>query len=191
MTHRLLRAIKYLFVLVKYRKIIDEKVINLFLESIKNNVSFLIKEKTETFDENNLQYLTRGSIIWVEFGFNIGHEFGGRHPALVLKNINKGEDIYVVPLDSGSLPETKRKTNGEPKDGYIEIPKFNNNKETVFGMQKMDRWCSVYRLRCISWILVDFSSTDAWMRSDYVEKIEEAVKKYHFNPLPRKILTKT
>jgi mRNA-degrading endonuclease toxin of MazEF toxin-antitoxin module len=39
--------------------------------------------------------LIRGNVIWVEFGFNIGCEFGGKHPAIILKNI--GEDLIVAP----------------------------------------------------------------------------------------------
>lgn len=30
--------------------------------------------------------LKRGNVVWVDFGFNIGNEFGGMHPAIILKN---------------------------------------------------------------------------------------------------------
>ena len=31
--------------------------------------------------------LIRKTVIWVDFGYNIGTEFGGRHPAIILKNL--------------------------------------------------------------------------------------------------------
>ncbi|MEF9946672.1 MAG: hypothetical protein RR737_08825 [Lachnospiraceae bacterium] len=27
--------------------------------------------------------LIRGNVVWVEFGFNVGCEFGGKHPAII------------------------------------------------------------------------------------------------------------
>ena len=40
----------------------------------------------------------RGNVIWIDFGFNIGNEFGGMHPAVILKNFDN--DLFVVPISS-------------------------------------------------------------------------------------------
>ena len=39
--------------------------------------------------EKSKECIIRGDVVWVEFGFNIGEEFSGRHPAVVLKNGGK------------------------------------------------------------------------------------------------------
>ena len=45
----------------------------------------------------------RGNVIWLDFGFNIGNEFGGVHPAVILKNFDN--DLLVVPISSKKPPE--------------------------------------------------------------------------------------
>ena len=50
------------------------------------------------FIEKSKEYIVRGDVIWVEFGFNIGEEFSGRHPAVVLKN--GGKTLLVLPITS-------------------------------------------------------------------------------------------
>lgn len=45
----------------------------------------------------------RGNVIWLDFGFNIGNEFGGMHPAVILKNFDN--DLFVVPISSKKPPE--------------------------------------------------------------------------------------
>jgi len=40
----------------------------------------------------------RGCVVWVEFGYNIGVEFGGRHPAIILRN--NRDSLLVAPLSS-------------------------------------------------------------------------------------------
>lgn len=45
------------------------------------------------FIEKSKEYIVRGDVVWVEFGFNIGEEFSGRHPAV--GNI-KGVDLDTI-----------------------------------------------------------------------------------------------
>ncbi len=42
--------------------------------------------------------LIRKAVVWVDFGFNIGTEFGGIHPAIILKNLKTS--LIVIPLSS-------------------------------------------------------------------------------------------
>ena len=54
--------------------------------------------KFSLFIEKSKEYIVRGDVVWVEFGFNIGEEFSGRHPAVVLKN--GGKTLLVLPITS-------------------------------------------------------------------------------------------
>ncbi len=40
----------------------------------------------------------RTNVIWIDFGFNIGNEFGGVHPAIILKSFDK--ELFVLPVSS-------------------------------------------------------------------------------------------
>lgn len=56
----------------------------------------------EQFTPTKLMRYTRGNVLRVNFGFNVGKEFGGLHYAVVLDNDNKrnADVITVVPLSS-------------------------------------------------------------------------------------------
>lgn len=62
--------------------------------------SFLSREGN--FDPKYLPYYKRGDIVYADFGFNIGAEFGGIHYAVVIENNNNkaNGNIVVVPLTS-------------------------------------------------------------------------------------------
>lgn len=79
---------------------------------IKKNYSF--KENKYTFNNPKISVddvkllmryvlFKRGNVIWLDFGFNIGNEFGGMHPAVILKNFDN--DLFVVPISSKKPPE--------------------------------------------------------------------------------------
>lgn len=67
---------------------------------IKAWSKFLCRE--DNFNPEYLPYYKRGDIVYVDFGFNIGNEFGGVHYAAVIENNNnkKNGNIIVVPLTS-------------------------------------------------------------------------------------------
>ena len=67
------------------------------------------KKNYRVFNNYNISYndamlitrkivLKRGNVVWIDFGFNIGNEFGGIHPAIILKNL--GDDLFVLPVSS-------------------------------------------------------------------------------------------
>lgn len=68
-----------------------------WLKTYADYVSF-----EESFDAKRLISYSRGNVIRVNFGFNVGKELGGLHFAVVLDNDNKqsGEVLTVVPLSS-------------------------------------------------------------------------------------------
>ncbi len=55
-----------------------------YLEWVNKKTKIIIN--SPKFIQKSKEYIVRGDVIWVEFGFNIGEEFSGRHPAVVLKN---------------------------------------------------------------------------------------------------------
>lgn len=76
--------------------------------------------------------LTRKTVVWVDFGYNIGTEFGGRHPAIILKNLK--DSLIVIPLSS-QIPKTM--------DYNVKIDK-------VYGFPEMPRWANVTRITQVS-----------------------------------------
>jgi len=55
-----------------------------------------------SFISSNLGHFKRGEVIYVDFGFNVGNEFGGIHYAIVVEKSNSARDrkIVVIPLTS-------------------------------------------------------------------------------------------
>ncbi len=70
----------------------------------------------ERFDPTkNISY-KRGDIVFVNFGFNIGSEFGGEHYAVILdkENFHNSSTIAVIPLSS-----FKQNKHIHPNDVYL------------------------------------------------------------------------
>ena len=63
----------------------------------KDNKYFFSNTKISNDDVKLLMkyvLFKRGNVIWIDFGFNIGNEFGGMHPAVILKNFDN--DLFVI-----------------------------------------------------------------------------------------------
>lgn len=58
--------------------------------------------REQHFSPNYLPYYKRGDVVYVDFGFNIGNEYGGIHYAVVVEinNNKRNGNILVVPLTS-------------------------------------------------------------------------------------------
>ena len=106
--------------------------------------------------------LIRGAVAWVEFGFNIGNEFGGRHPAIILRKT--GKSIFVIPLSSQEP--------SEKKDYHVKI-------EKVYGFKNMIRWTNVLKLQNVSIQRVDFNSSIGNIKGSVLNDINDALKKSH------------
>lgn len=98
------RAIKKLNTLLEQyissgNKVLLKKtnLISYWLESFSMYISF-----EDSFEPDKLIRYSRGNVIRLNFGFNIGKEFGGLHYAVVIDNDNKrnADVITVVPLSS-------------------------------------------------------------------------------------------
>ncbi len=101
---------------------------------IMNSPNFIKKSK---------EYILRGDVIWVEFGFNIGEEFSGRHPAVVLKN--GGKTLLVLPITS-KLPSPKQLSSKI----YVELGR-------IYNFKNMKRWVNIFNIIPISIERIDFT----------------------------------
>lgn len=107
----------------------DLKTQNIIIDWINKWSNYIIKETT--FKCEYMPYFKRGDIVYVEFGFNIGVEYGGIHYAVVIENNNnkKNGSIIVVPLTS--YDETKKISKHDIFLGYDVIPWTDSNHATV------------------------------------------------------------
>ncbi len=79
----------------------DEDLRRKYLKWIKLSNGFLKFEKRFK-PERNIKY-GPGDVVTLNFGFNIGAEFGGRHYAVVIEDNNRSAGtVMVVPLSSCS-----------------------------------------------------------------------------------------
>lgn len=101
--------------------------------------------------------LIRKAVIWVDFGYNIGTEFGGRHPAIILKNLK--DSLIVIPLSS------QRPSNME----------FNVTVDKVYGYPLMTRWANVTRITQVSLSRVHFD-TIGDVKSSVLKEISNKLK---------------
>ncbi len=137
--------------LSKFYSVEDKKFV---LSSEKS----LIDEKERERIARDL-LLARGKVCWVDFGFNIGSEYGGRHPAIILKNY--GNTLLVVPLTSQD-PKKKRIY-------ILEIP-------FVFDFQKKKRWAIISSLTTISTHRVDFNGYFGRVKGEIINEIRERIQ---------------
>lgn len=129
-----------------------------YLEWIDKKTKIIIN--SPKFLEKSKEYIVRGDVIWVEFGFNIGEEFSGRHPAVVLKN--GGKTLLVIPITSKKPTEKQISSNN-----YIELGKIYNFKE-------MKRWINIFNITPISIERIDFSKRKGNIKGTDLDNISKA-----------------
>lgn len=143
-------------------------------ENIKRTINYLewnsfktdiINSESDFILPSNFnEVVRRCNVIWVHFGFNIGFEFGGHHPAIVVRKM--GNAVYVIPLDSGNIPDDKR-----DKDYLIPI-------RYVYNFPKIPRHCNVYNMVKIDYRRIDFSQNIGMISGKDMDKISKALKKF-------------
>lgn len=157
---------------------------------IKKNYSF--KENKYTFNNPKISVddvkllmryvlFKRGNVIWIDFGFNIGNEFGGVPPAVILKNFDN--DLFVVPISSKKPPEYI-KIEQDLKDKKITKYECQKRKEAITeiielskinGFRNMLRWARITRMKKISMLRVNFSGTIGTLDGIDIDAIAEKI----------------
>ncbi len=118
---------------------------------ILNSPNFLKKSK---------ESIIRGDVVWVEFGFNIGEEFSGRHPAVILKN--GGKTLLVLPITS-KQPTPQQLASKI----YIELGK-------IYNFKSMRRWVNIFNICPISIERIDFTKKKGNIKGTDLDSISKA-----------------
>lgn len=157
---------------------------------IKANYSF--KDNKYTFNNTNISVedtkmlmkyvlFKRGNVVWIDFGFNIGNEFGGMHPAVILKNFDK--DLFVVPISS-KKPTEYTKIEKELENGKITLEECEKQKnqireiielDKINGFKNMLRWARITRMKKISILRLNFSGTIGTLDGNYMNNISDKI----------------
>lgn len=121
-----------------------QAVVSKYYRYDKSTNKYIISVKKDAVPPPDIELITRSlvlirkAVIWVDFGYNIGTEFGGRHPAIILKNLK--DSLIVIPLSS-QMPKTM--------DYSVQVDK-------VYGFPEMLRWANVTRITQVSLSRVHF-----------------------------------
>lgn len=146
-----------------------------YLSALSSHIDAINRERGFILTEQQKSKLKRGQVVWVDFGFNIGKEFGGKHPAIILRVTSNYQSITVIPID-GDTDDEDIINNRKKKDYWFEIP-------NVYGMKKMSRWANAFRVTEISSIRVDFKNTNnTYIGYDILDQLDELIAKYQYKP---------
>ncbi|MDE7097906.1 MAG: type II toxin-antitoxin system PemK/MazF family toxin, partial [Ruminococcus sp.] len=103
--------------------------------------------------------LKKGMVVWVEFGYNIGCEFGGKHPALILKNCK--DSVIVVPISSKAPTESTEK--------------FNVQIDRVYNFPQKSRWTNILRIQPVSIQRIDFLNRFGSVSNSVLKDISDKI----------------
>lgn len=159
-------------------------------EIIKNNYTlknnkYIFNNMNITIEETKLlaKYIIfkRGNVVWINFGFNIGNEFGGMHPAVILKNFDN--ELFVLPISS-KKPLEYQKIEQEYLNNKILLEEYEKQKieineiiqfDKIFGFKEMKRWARITRMKKVSMLRVSFSGTIGAVSGEYMESISKKI----------------
>lgn len=153
----------------------DVKRTKNYLTALSSHIDAINREQNFILTEEQKNKLKRGQVVWVDFGFNIGKEFGGKHPAIILRVTSNYQSLTVLPID-GDTTDIEIINKRKQKKYWFEIPYIN-------GMKKMSRWTNVYRITEISSVRVDFDNTqNTYIKFDILDEIDEIIAQYQYKP---------
>ena len=162
---------------------------------VKNN--YALKKTNYIFNNTNISkedtmlltkkvLLKRGNVVWIDFGFNIGNEFGGIHPAIILKNFDN--EIFVLPISSKKPKEYKKLEQDyhnkkitleeciKKKGQITEIVQIDN----IYRFKDMIRWANITRMKKVSILRLNFNGTIGKVDGKYLSTINEKIRMEFF-----------
>jgi len=176
------------YTLVNYR--IDKYTYERLETKLKNIVNkyYVLKNNNYVFNDKNINIIDamliakeilfkRGNVVWIDFGFNIGNEFGGMHPAIIVKNFNK--ELLVLPVSS-KKPKEYIKIEREYENGKITLQECENRKkqitevvqiDSIYRFKSMTRWINITRIKKVSILRMDFNGTIGKIDGKYMSNI--------------------
>lgn len=123
----------------------------------------------------------RGNVVWINFGFNIGNEFGGMHPAIILKNFNN--ELFVLSVSS-KIPKEYIKIEQEYKNEKITFEEYEKKKskiteiiqiDSIYRFKNMIRRANITRMKKVSILRLNFNSTIGKIDGKYLSIINEKI----------------
>lgn len=104
----------------------------------------------QSFDYTKLRRYERGDIIFADFGFKVGNEFGGKHYAIVVENENQASNgtVIVVPMKSLDSDEEEKLDELDWKD--VNLGKgLITWKPDKYNIAKVNQICALSKMRII------------------------------------------
>lgn len=107
-----------------------QEIVGKYYRYDKETDQYIISVKKETVPDEDVRLIARSlvlirkAVIWVDFGYNIGTEFGGRHPAIILKNLK--DSLIVIPLSSQTPKNMEYTVRVDKVYGFPEMPRYAN-----------------------------------------------------------------
>ena len=162
---------------------------------VKNN--YALKKNNYIFNNTNISkedtmlltkkvLLKRGNVVWIDFGFNIGNEFGGMHPAIILKNFDN--EIFVLPISS-KKPKEYKKLEQDYHNKKITLEECEKKKEqiteivqidNIYRFKDMIRWANITRMKKVSILRLNFNGTIGKIDGKYLSTINEKIRTEFF-----------
>ena len=161
------------------------KKANKALKKVIDN-NYILKKNYRIFNNPNISFedtmlimkkilLKRGNVVWIDFDFNIGNEFGG----------NFDKDIFVLPVSS-KKPIEYEKIEKDFEEGKISQEECDKRKDKVteivqldniIGFKEMIRWANITRIRKVSILRLNFSGTIGRIDGEYINTISSKISK--------------
>ena len=156
---------------------------------VKNN--YALKKNNYIFNNTNISkedtvLLKRGNVVWIDFGFNIGNEFGGMHPAIILKNFDN--ELFVLPISS-KKPKGYKKIEQDYHNKKITLEECKKKKEqiteivqidNIYRFKDMIRWANITRIKKVSILRLNFNGTIGKVDGKYLSMINEKIRAEFF-----------
>ena len=162
---------------------------------VKNN--YALKKNNYIFNNTNISkedamlltkkvLLKRGNVVWIDFGFNIGNEFGGMHPAIILKNFDN--EIFVLPISS-KKPKEYKKLEQDYHNKKITLEECVREKgqiteiiqiDNIYRFKDMTRWANITRMKKVSILRLNFNGTIGKVDGKYLSTINEKIRTEFF-----------
>lgn len=159
-------------------RLIKNKNQHLVEEWLRKFADFIYTDDNRNFEPDRLGKYKAGDIVFAEFGYNVGREYGGPHYAVVIEDSPLRADmIMVVPLSSLAPHETKEKVH--PNDQFLgEIPELNQIARSRPGTKSfavINQTRSIAKERIIA--PVNASHNRIFIDGELLELIYEKLKK--------------
>ena len=158
---------------------------------VKNN--YALKKNNYIFNNTNISkedtmlltkkvLLKRGNVVWIDFGFNVGNEFGGMHPAIILKNFDN--ELFVLPISS-KKPKEYKKLEQDYCNKKITLEECEKKKnqitevvqiDTIYRFKDMIRWANITRMKKVSILRLNFNGTIGKVDGKYLSMINEKIR---------------